>query len=131
MDSLYRVPILLATASNFEIEGDRALKATILGLGALTLGAIFAYASGSAAAGKAVYDQSCKTCHGATGVANPGVAKALKIPIPYLGSHDVQAMSDEDIKKVITDGVGKMRAVRSVTGKSADDVVAYIRTLKK
>lgn len=107
------------------------MKAIILGIPILTLGAIFGYASGSADAGKAVYDKSCKTCHGAIGVANPGIAKALNVTIPDLGSHDVQAMSDDDLKKIIGSGKGKMQPVRSVMGKSVDDVVAFVRTLKK
>jgi hypothetical protein len=48
-----------------------------------------------------------------------------------LGSSDVQSMSDDDIKKVITDGMGKMKPVKSVSGAALDNVVAYIRTLKK
>jgi mono/diheme cytochrome c family protein len=90
-----------------------------------------AYAAGDATAGKAVYEKSCKGCHGATGTANPGMAKAMKVDIKDLGSSDVQAMSDADLKKVVTDGKGKMQPIKSVTGKSVDDVVAYVRTLKK
>ena len=90
-----------------------------------------AFAAGDATAGKAVYDRACKTCHGATGEANPAMAKAMKVDIKDLGSKDVQTMSDDELKKVVTDGRGKMQPVRSVTGKSVDDVVAYVRTLKK
>jgi len=35
------------------------------------------------------------------------------------------------LKKIVTAGKGKMRAVTSVTGADADNVVAYVRTLKK
>ena len=84
-----------------------------------------------AAAGKAVFDKSCKSCHGADGGGNPGIAKMIKVEMKPLGSPEVQALSDDDIKKIVTDGKGKMRPVASVTGKSADDVVAYVRTLKK
>jgi mono/diheme cytochrome c family protein len=90
-----------------------------------------AYAAGDATAGKAVYDRACKACHGATGTANPGMAKAMGVDIQDLGSSAVQSMSDDDLKKVITAGKGKMKPVASVTGKSVDDVVAHIRTLKK
>ncbi|MGA7234708.1 MAG: cytochrome c [Bryobacteraceae bacterium] len=84
-----------------------------------------------AAAGKAVFDKSCKSCHGADGAGNPNVAKMMKVEMRPLGSAEVQAQSDDDIKKIVTEGKGKMRPVASVTGKSADDVVAYVRTLKK
>ncbi len=47
-----------------------------------------------------------------------------------LGSKEVQAKSDADLKKIITQGTGKMKPVASVTGKQVDDVVAFVRTLK-
>lgn len=84
-----------------------------------------------AAEGKAVYDRSCRSCHGAEGQGNPGIAKALKVELRHLGSKEVQAKSDADLKKDITQGVGKMKPVPTVTGKALDDVVAYVRTLKK
>ncbi len=95
----------------------------------LSLG--MAYAAGNATAGKSDYDRACKSCHGASGAANPAIAKAMKVEIKDLGSPDVQKMSDAELEKVIMDGKGKMPAVKSVTGKSVQDVVAYVRTLKK
>lgn len=83
-----------------------------------------------ASAGKAVYDRACKSCHGADGTANPAVAKMMKVEIKDLKSHDVQSMSDADLKKIVTEGKGKMRPVTSVTGNQLDDVVAYVKTLK-
>jgi len=96
---------------------------------ALSMGS--AYAAGDSAAGKAVYERACKGCHGATGTANPAMAKVMKVEIKDLGSSEVQSMSDDDLKKVVTDGKGKMQPIKSVTGKSVDDVVAYVRTFKK
>ena len=90
-----------------------------------------AYAAGDAKAGKPVYDQRCKSCHGDTGIANPGIVKMMKVEIPALGSAPVQALSDDELKKVVTDGKNKMPPVKTVTGKSVDDVVAYVRTMKK
>ncbi len=84
-----------------------------------------------AKAGQAVYDKSCKSCHGPDGSGNPAIAKAFKVDMRDLKSPDVQAMSDDDLKKVITDGKGKMKPVASVTGAAADNVVAYVRSLKK
>jgi mono/diheme cytochrome c family protein len=99
----------------------------------LTLAGLSATA-GSAAdakAGQAVYIKSCKTCHGADGTANPAIAKMMKVDIKDLGSADVQAMSDDDIKGVVTAGKGKMKPVLTVSGVAVDNVVAYVRTLKK
>jgi mono/diheme cytochrome c family protein len=84
-----------------------------------------------AKAGQAVFDKSCKSCHGADGAGNPTIAKMMKVELRALGSAEVQAQSDDDLAKIVTAGKGKMRPVASVTGKSVDDVVAYVRTLKK
>jgi ribosomal protein L19E len=55
----------------------------------------------------------------------------MKVDMKDLKSAEVQAMSDDDIKKVITDGKGKMKPVKTVSGAALDDVVAYVRSLKK
>lgn len=81
-------------------------------------------------AGKAAYDRSCKSCHGADGAPNAAIAKMLKVDMRDLKSPDVQAMSDDDLKKSITDGKGKMKPVASASGAAAD-IVAYMRTWKK
>ena len=78
-----------------------------------------------AAAGKAVYDAKCKACHGANGEGNPNMAKMLKVELKPLGQ------TTADVKKVITEGTGKMKPVASVTGADLDDVVAYVQSLKK
>jgi len=49
-------------------------------------------AAGDPAAGKEVYDKTCKTCHGATGTANPNIAKMMKVEIKDLGSSEIQKM---------------------------------------
>jgi mono/diheme cytochrome c family protein len=84
-----------------------------------------------AAAGKAVYTSKCQACHAADGSGNPGLGKALGVTWVPLGSADVQKMSDDDLKKAITAGKGKMKPVASVTGADLDNVIAYVRTLKK
>jgi mono/diheme cytochrome c family protein len=81
------------------------------------------------AAGKAAYNKSCKGCHGADGMANPAVAKMMKVEIKDLKSPDVQGMSDADLEKVITEGKGKMKPVSSAAS-SAADIAAYIHTMK-
>jgi mono/diheme cytochrome c family protein len=96
----------------------------------LTLTSAAAALAADATAGKAAYDKSCKTCHGADGTPNPAIAKMMKVDIKDLKSPEVQGMSADDIKKVITDGKGKMKPVKTVTGGAIDDVVAYVHTLK-
>jgi cytochrome c6 len=84
-----------------------------------------------AAAGKAVYTSKCQACHAADGAGNQNLAKAMGVTLAPLGGADVQKMSDEDLKKVVAGGKGKMKPIASVTGADLDNVVAYIRTLKK
>lgn len=95
----------------------------------LALGAAQAFAA--AADGKAVFDAKCKGCHAADGSGNQGIAKMMKITLRHLGSAEVQAKSDAELKKDITAGNGKMKPVAGLAAKQVDDVVAYLRTLKK
>ncbi len=81
-----------------------------------------------ATAGKAAFDKSCKGCHGPDGTPNAAMAKAMNLK--DLKSPEVQAMSDDDLKKIITEGKGKMKPVASAAS-SAPDLVAYLRSLKK
>jgi mono/diheme cytochrome c family protein len=87
-------------------------------------------AAADATAGKTAYDKSCKSCHGPDGTPNPAIAKMMKVDMRDLKSADVQAMSDDDLKKIISDGKGKMKPVAGAAG-SAADIVAYLRSWKK
>ncbi len=84
-----------------------------------------------AKAGKTVYGRSCRACHGPDGAGNPAIAKMMKVDLRDLKSPEVRAMSDDDIRKIITDGKGKMRPVTAVTGEAVNNVIAYVRSLKK
>ena len=96
----------------------------------LALCASSALAAGDAAAGKQVFDKKCASCHGATGEGKDAIAKMLKVEMRNLGSPEVQAKSDAELGKMIKDGNGKMKPV-ALTDKEIQDVVAYLRTLKK
>ena len=93
--------------------------------------AAWADGKGDVQAGKAAFTTSCKTCHGVAGEANPAIAKVLKVTIPVLGSKEVQGKSDEDLKKVITAGNGKMKPVQGLSSRQVQDVIAFVRTLAK
>ena len=99
-----------------------------IALAALSAGAVFA---ADAKAGQGVFEKSCKSCHGADGTPNAAIAKMMKVEMRDLKSPEVQSRSDADLKKVITEGQGKMKPIASVTGASVDDVVTYVRSLKK
>jgi hypothetical protein len=55
----------------------------------------------------------------------------MKVDMKALSSPDVQAISDADMKTIITKGKGKMHPVGAVTGPAVDNVIAYVRSLKK
>ena len=88
-------------------------------------------AAADAQAGKAAYTKACRSCHGATGEPNAAIAKALKVEMRHLGSKEVQALSDAELKKIIAEGIGKMKPVKSLSATDAENVVAYMRTLKQ
>jgi mono/diheme cytochrome c family protein len=110
------------------LEKEMRIVFTTLILACLS-GAVASAADGKA--GQVGYDTSCKTCHGPDGTANPVIAKMMKVDMKDLKSAEVQALSDEDIKKIISGGKGKMRPVNAVSGPDVDSIVAYVRTLKK
>jgi mono/diheme cytochrome c family protein len=85
----------------------------------------------NAKAGQAIYDKSCKSCHGADGTPNAAVAKMMKVDMKDLKSSEVHAVSDEDMKEIIVKGKGKMKPVKTVSGPAVEDVIAYVRSMKK
>ena len=106
------------------------MRMILLTSAVLALGATAASAA-DAKAGQAVYDKSCKTCHGPDGTPNASIAKMMKVDIKDLKSAEVQAIGNEDLKETITKGKGKMKPVKSVSGADLDNVVAYVHSLKK
>ena len=84
-----------------------------------------------AKAGQASYDKACKSCHGADGTANAAVAKAMGVEMQDLRSAGVQKLSNDDIKKIVAEGKGKMRPIKTVSGAALDDLAAYVHSLKK
>jgi mono/diheme cytochrome c family protein len=107
-----------------------------LGLGVaiaiLFLGAQAAVAAGGdAKAGKVTYEKTCGKCHAADGAAKEAIAKLLKVEMPHLGSAEVQAKTDDEIRKVIVEGYEKMKPVKDLNDNDVANVVAFVRTLKK
>jgi mono/diheme cytochrome c family protein len=96
------------------------IATTILAVASATAGL-----AADAAAGKAVYDRACKSCHGPDGSGNPAIAKAMKVELK-----DIKTSSDADLKKAVTAGAGKMKPVASVNAAQTDDVIAYLHSLK-
>ena len=98
-------------------------------LRSVVLAAVFAVAA--SADGQAVYAAKCQGCHGPNGEGKEAIAKMFKVTMQHLGSKEIQAKSDADFKKVITNGQGKMKAVTGVSDADLTAVIAHVRTLKK
>jgi mono/diheme cytochrome c family protein len=104
------------------------------GMWALLLGLMISSgvsAAGNADAGKEVYAKHCVACHGADGNGNEKLAKVLNVTIPPLPSKEVQAVSDDDLKKGIIEGKGKMKPVKELSSTDVTNVIAFIRSLAK
>jgi len=84
-----------------------------------------------AGAGKDVFAKKCASCHGAAGEGKETIAKMFQVEMKPLSGKEIQAKSDADLKKTILEGTGKMKPVKDVDAKSADDIVSYLRTLAK
>ena len=91
-------------------------------------------AAADAKAGQAAYDRECKDCHAMNGAPIGSVARAMQkqgVQMRDLKAKEVQAQSDAEWSKKITDGIGKMKPVKGLTGPELDNVLAYMRSLKK
>ena len=112
--------------------GGTLMKCTYVAMGAIAAALWVAPAfAADAAAGKEVYSKKCVSCHAANGEPKDAVAKMLKVEMRPLGSKEVQAKTDAELKKIILEGMGKMKPVSGVDAKAADNLVAYLRTLKQ
>jgi mono/diheme cytochrome c family protein len=106
------------------------LVAILAGLGMMGVSASGVLAAG-AAAGKAVFDNSCVGCHGADGKGNPGMAKVLGEKGLNLTRKEVTAKSDDQLLKVIAEGQGKMPAQGKLSKDEQKAVLSYVRSLAK
>jgi cytochrome c5 len=77
----------------------------------------------AAADGKATFDAKCKMCHGADGKGTPGMVKAM-------GVKPIGGTAEADTKAAVTKGKNKMKPIPGVTGKTLDDVAAFVASLK-
>ena len=86
-------------------------------------------AAADSAAGKLTYDKKCASCHGKLGEGNPAIAKTLKVELRHLGSKEVQARNDDELRKLIVEGTAKKKPVKGLTEEDLANVLAYLRTL--
>jgi mono/diheme cytochrome c family protein len=85
---------------------------------------------GDAAKGKELFMGRCSVCHGESGEGKEAIGKVYGVKMPVLGSKEIQSLDDAEIKKIISQGKGKMKPV-SLSDQEMNDAVAFLRTLKK
>jgi mono/diheme cytochrome c family protein len=100
---------------------------------ALILSAMFA-ATVTAAfaqnAGADVYKMKCQSCHGAEGMPNPGIAKAMGVK--PVSDPSVKAISETQMIADTANGKAKMPAFKGkLTDAQIKDSVTYFRSLAK
>jgi mono/diheme cytochrome c family protein len=99
----------------------------------LTLVAILAATTMTPAfaqAGADTYKAKCQMCHGADGMGNPPMVKAMGVK--PLNAPEYIKTSDADLIASTTNGKGKMPAQKGkLTDAQIKDTVAYVRTLQK
>ena len=82
------------------------------------------------APGADLYKTKCQMCHGATGMADTGAGKAMKVkPVT---DPDVKKATEAEMIKAVSDGMGKMQPYKGkLTDAQIKDAVTYFRTLGK
>ena len=87
------------------------------------------FAKGDAAKGKEIFAR-CAVCHGNSGEGKEAIAKMYGVQMQPLSSKEVQSLSDADLKKILSQGKGKMKPL-GLSDPEIEDVIAFLRTLKK
>ena len=107
----------------------RKIVGAILGLwitGSWTTAALAADAS----AGKAIFEKSCASCHGPDGKGNEKMAKLLGDKGLNIVGSETKKKSDEQLLKLIAEGVGKMPASK-LAKEEQKQALDYARSLAK
>lgn len=83
-----------------------------------------------AQSGEAIYKAKCQSCHGATGVPNPGIAKLMGVkPVT---DPAVKKATEAEMIKATENGMGKMQPFKGkLTDVQIKDAVTYFRSLEK
>lgn len=105
----------------------------VCGLGLLLVSASPVLAGGNPDAGKTVFFANCTACHGVNGDGKGPAAGSLSPPpANFTDPAFWKGKTDSFLIHVIQNGMGPMPAWSdTLTPQNIDDVLAYIKTLKK
>ena len=104
---------------------NKLIRSQIVLAATMLLAGVFCFAQD----GAATYKAKCAMCHGPTGTPSAGMGKAMGIK--PVSDPSMQALTVTQIEAAVKEGKGKMKPVASVTGPAVDNVVAYVKSLKK
>ena len=90
---------------------------------------MFAAEKGDATRGRELFNR-CAICHGDSGEGKEAIGKAFGVTMKPFSSKEVQSLDNANLKKGIIEGRGKMRPI-ALSDQEVEDVIAYLRTLKK
>lgn len=90
-----------------------------------------AFGAGDAEKGKELYMKRCKTCHAEDGAGTPAMQKKFGEKLLPLGGKEVQAMKDAEIAKKFNEAANHKALVKTLQPGDLDNIIAFIRTLKK
>jgi mono/diheme cytochrome c family protein len=105
-----------------------SLKLALVLVLVLSIPLLYASGQGDAKKGKELFTNKCATCHGEKGEGKPQIEQMFKVKMRPLSSKEVLSKGDEQLKKNILAGNGKMPPVK-LTDSEAADILAYIHSL--
>jgi mono/diheme cytochrome c family protein len=115
---------------NIEKELSAQMKSvtTAILLALLAFPSALAWGQGDEAAGKELFMNQCSVCHGADASGKTAMAKSLGATIQDFRSKQVQSLTDQDIRRVITEGKGIMPPLGDLGTGNFTNLIAYIRS---
>ncbi|MGQ9915937.1 MAG: c-type cytochrome [Bryobacteraceae bacterium] len=90
-----------------------------------------ALGAGDAEKGKELYMKRCKTCHAEDGAGTPAMQKKFGPKLMPLAGKEVQAMKDAELAKKFNESANHKALVKALQPGDLDNVIAFLRTLKK
>jgi mono/diheme cytochrome c family protein len=106
---------------------SKSIRSQVALAAVLSLASALGFAQSS---GEALYKAKCQMCHGATGMADSGAGKAMKVKPAT--DPDVKKLNAAQMIEATKNGMGKMQPFKDkLTDAQIKDAVGYFRTFVK